>query len=49
MGLGMQTTALTADADLVRHQETWLGFVRFVKIMTAFVVLLLIGMALFLL
>jgi hypothetical protein len=45
----MQTTTLTVDEDLARHQETWLGFVRFVKIMTTFVVLLLIAMAIFLL
>jgi hypothetical protein len=49
MGLEMQTTTLTLDEDLVRHQQTWLGFVRFVKIMTTFVVLLLVGMAIFLL
>jgi hypothetical protein len=42
----MQTTV---DADYEAHRETWLGFVRFVKIMTTAVVLILIGMALFLL
>jgi len=39
----------TADADLERHRQTWLGFCRFVKIMTAAVVLVLAGMAIFLL
>jgi hypothetical protein len=39
----------TMDAETERHRQTWLGFVRFVKIMTAVVVLILIGMALFLL
>jgi hypothetical protein len=44
----MQTTT-TVDADLERHRQTWLGFVRFVKIMTTVVVLILVGMAIFLL
>jgi hypothetical protein len=39
----------TVDADLEAHRQTWLGFVRFIKIMTSVVVLILIGMALFLL
>jgi hypothetical protein len=39
----------TMDAETQRHMHTWLGFVRFVKIMTTFVVLLLVGMAIFLL
>jgi hypothetical protein len=39
----------TMDAETQRHMQTWLGFVRFVKIMTTFVVLLLVGMAIFLL
>jgi len=45
----MQTTTLTVDEDLARHQQTWLAFVRFVKIMTTIVVLILVGMAIFLL
>jgi len=44
----MQSTT-TVDADFERHRQTWLGFVRFVKIMTIVVVLILIGMAIFLL
>ena len=39
----------TVDADLEAHRQTWLGFVRFIKIMTAAVELILIGMAIFLL
>jgi len=39
----------TMDAETRRHMQTWLGFCRFVKIMTTFIVLLLIGMAIFLL
>jgi hypothetical protein len=42
-------TTTAADAETLRHQQIWLGFVRFVKIMTTLVVLLLIGMAIFLL
>jgi hypothetical protein len=42
----MLTTAM--DAETQRHMQTWLGFVRFVKIMTTLVVLLLILMAIFL-
>jgi hypothetical protein len=46
----MRTTMLTTmDAETRRHMHTWLGFVRFVKIMTTLIVLLLIGMAIFLL
>jgi hypothetical protein len=45
----MQTTAITVDADLERHRQTWLGFVRFTKIMTTVVILILILMAIFLL
>jgi hypothetical protein len=39
----------TMDAETERHRQTWLGFVRFVKIMTTLIVLILIGMAIFLL
>jgi hypothetical protein len=39
----------TMDAETERHRQTWLGFVRFVKIMTTAIVLLLLGMAIFLL
>jgi len=39
----------TMDAETERHRQTWLGFCRFVKIMTTIIVLILIGMALFLL
>jgi hypothetical protein len=39
----------TMDAETERHRQTWLGFVRFVKIMTTIVVLILVGMAIFLL
>ncbi|HYM72551.1 MAG TPA: aa3-type cytochrome c oxidase subunit IV [Stellaceae bacterium] len=40
---------MSMDADLQRHRQTWLGFCRFMKIMITVVVLILIGMALFLL
>lgn len=37
------------DPDLERHRRTWIGFTWFVKIGMSVVVLILIGMALFLL
>jgi hypothetical protein len=43
------TMLSTVDADLERHRETWIGFCRFVKIMTTVIVLILVGMAIFLL
>jgi hypothetical protein len=42
----MQTTV---DADLERHRQTWIGFCRFAKIMIVAIVLILSGMAIFLL
>ena len=39
----------TMDAETARHQETWVGFCRFMRIMVTVIVLILIGMALFLL
>jgi len=46
----MGTTMLTtADAELERHRATWIGFCRFVKIMTVAIVVILGGMAIFLL
>ena len=42
-------TTSTMDAETQRHLQTWLGFCRFARIMTTFVVLLLVGMAIFLL
>ena len=40
---------LTAmDAEIERHRQTWLGFCRFMRIMVAAIVLLLVGMAIFL-
>ena len=39
----------TADPELQRHRQTWLGFTRFLKIALVVVVLILIGMAIFLL
>jgi len=38
-----------ADPELQRHRQTWIGFTRFLKITLVVVVLILIGMALFLL
>ena len=39
----------TADAELERHRQTWLGFCRFAKIMIVAIVIILSGMAIFLL
>jgi hypothetical protein len=39
----------TMDAETERHQQTWLGFCRFMRIMIVAIVLLLFGMAIFLL
>jgi hypothetical protein len=39
----------TMDAETERHQQTWLGFCRFMKIMIVAIVLILFGMAIFLL
>jgi aa3 type cytochrome c oxidase subunit IV len=39
----------TMDAETQRHRQTWLGFCRFVRIMTVVIVLILVGMAIFLL
>jgi hypothetical protein len=45
MGTVMQTTM---DADLERHRQTWLGFCRFMRIMVVVIVIILAGMAIFL-
>jgi len=42
-------TMSIADPELQRHRQTWIGFTRFLKISLIVVVLILIGMALFLL
>jgi len=42
-------TTTTMDAETVRHQQTWLGFCRFMRIMVVAIVLILGGMAIFLL
>jgi hypothetical protein len=39
----------TMDPELERHRETWLGFCRFMRIMITVIVLILVGMAIFLL
>ena len=39
----------TMDAETERAQQTWLGFCRFMKIMIVAIVLILAGMAIFLL
>ena len=39
----------TADTQFEAHQQTWLGFCRFMKIMITAIVIILSGMALFLL
>jgi hypothetical protein len=38
-----------ADPELERHRRTWIGFVRFIQISLVVVVLILVGMAIFLL
>jgi hypothetical protein len=37
------------DPELERHRQTWLGFVRLVKYALTAIVVILIGMAIFLL
>jgi hypothetical protein len=37
------------DPELERHRRAWIGFTWFIKISLAVIVLILIGMALFLL
>jgi hypothetical protein len=39
----------TIDAETERHRQTWIGFCRFARIMVTVIVLLLAGMAIFLL
>ena len=39
----------TADPQFEAHRQTWLGFCRFMKIMITVIVIILGGMALFLL
>jgi hypothetical protein len=41
--------AMAMDQDYQRHLETWIGFTRLVKWGLAVIVIVLIGMALFLL
>ena len=36
------------DPELERHRRTWIGFTRLIKYAIAIVVLILIGMAIFL-
>ena len=36
------------DPELERHRRTWIGFTRLMKYVIAIVVLILIGMAIFL-
>jgi hypothetical protein len=44
------TTMLTTmDAETERHRQTWVGFCRFMKIMIVAIVVILGGMAIFLL
>jgi hypothetical protein len=41
--------AMAMDQDYQRHLETWLGFTRLIKWALAGIVIVLVGMALFLL
>ena len=36
------------DPELERHYRTWLGFTRFIKISLLVIVIILVGMAIFL-
>ncbi|HWD58354.1 MAG TPA: aa3-type cytochrome c oxidase subunit IV [Stellaceae bacterium] len=46
----MGTTMLTTmDAETERHRQTWVGFCKFMRIMVVLVILILVGMAIFLL
>jgi hypothetical protein len=40
---------MTIDAELQRHRQDWVGFTKFIKYGTTAVVIVLIGMAIFLL
>jgi len=40
---------MTFDAEYQRHRQDWIGFTQFVKYGTGAVIVLLIGMAIFLL
>jgi len=37
------------DPELERHHETWIGFTRFIRYALALIIIVLIGMAIFLL
>jgi hypothetical protein len=37
------------DPELERHRQTWIGFTWFIKIAMTVIILVLVGMALFLL
>jgi Bacterial aa3 type cytochrome c oxidase subunit IV len=39
---------MAVDQELLRHRETWLGFARLLRWSVAIIVIILIGMALFL-
>jgi hypothetical protein len=36
------------DPEYQRHRQTWLGFTRFIKIALAVIIVILVGMAIFL-
>ncbi len=42
-------TTSTMDAETERHRQTWVGFCRFMRIMVTVIILILVGMAIFLL
>jgi Bacterial aa3 type cytochrome c oxidase subunit IV len=41
--------ATTIDPEFRRHQQTWIGFTRLIKVVLAAIVVILVGMAIFLL
>ena len=47
--MASNTTTVTADSVLKSHEQIWHGFTNFVKFGIAAVIILLVGMAIFLL
>ena len=37
------------DPELERHRQTWIGFTRFIRYALALIIIVLVGMAIFLL
>jgi hypothetical protein len=41
-------SAMAIDQELERHKETWLGFARLLRWSIAIIIIILVGMAIFL-